>query len=163
MLTMVPFQEHTMRASGKCTCLVALVQSPLERTRDRTPLATDRQRRALLIFDDLDHARVAAEPARGIPRDPRFPHLADRQWIHRTGFAAQAGRRYRQHDLDRRPIRLIAAHVLLRERHQRIGAVERPLDCILSLVQHTERVSWRARSRHTGRSRRIAMPADHDR
>jgi hypothetical protein len=60
------FQEQAVGTAGVGARSVAPVQRSAERARDRSLLATDRQRRPLVILEDLDDACVAAEPTRGV-------------------------------------------------------------------------------------------------
>jgi hypothetical protein len=116
---------------------VALQQRALDRSGDRAALAPDRQRHAVLILDHLDHPGIAAEPARGLGADTR---VADQPGVDRVGRAlTQAAQRDRDHHIDRRAIRSIATQVVLRDREQRIGAVERLLPRIRCPLQHARR------------------------
>ena len=63
---MVTFQEQAIRTPWIAAHSVALAQRALERPADRAAPAADRERRAMLILDHIDDARVAAQPARGL-------------------------------------------------------------------------------------------------
>jgi hypothetical protein len=66
VLDVVALQKEAVRAPGIATHSVALVQRALERPADRAAPAADRERRAMFILDQIDDARVAAQPARGL-------------------------------------------------------------------------------------------------
>jgi hypothetical protein len=100
-------QEQPMRTSGVRTRRVALVQRALERTGDRAALASNRQRRAVFALDDLDHAGVTAEPARGFNGYEGLAHLAYLDGIGHAG--AQAALWNGEREVDRRAIGPIAA------------------------------------------------------
>lgn len=121
---MVALQEHAIRAARIGARTIALAQCTLQGSRDRAALATDRQRRAMLILNHLDDARVAAQPTRGLAGQERLPHLTDFDRIERRA-GAKAARRNRDHHLKRRTLRPVAPQVALRHGHQRIGAAER--------------------------------------
>src|SRR6185295_17304643 len=99
---MMTFQPDPVCAPRKHARLVPPVQRTLERSRDRPALASDRQRCAVLILDDLGHASIAAEPARGRSGHECLAQLTDLDGI--RYLAAQAPERNRQRDVDRRTI-----------------------------------------------------------
>lgn len=111
-----------MCTTGERACRIALVQRALERTRDRAALATDRQRRPVLVLDDLDHTRITAEPPRGLAREERRADLADLDRIRDVG--TQAVCRNCERDLDRRTIQPIAAQIALCERNQGVARLK---------------------------------------
>src|ERR1051325_1614749 len=100
----VTLQEDAMRAAGERASSISPVQCTLEPARDRPPLAPHGQRRPMLVLDDLDYPRIAAESPRRIPRDERCAELAD---LHRIcAFAIPVGLLQtspwnRERDLDR--------------------------------------------------------------
>src|SRR6185369_2740096 len=76
VLDMVTFQEDPVSTSGVGAYPIALAQRAFERTCDRAALASDRQRSAVLVLDDLDHTGITAEPARGLCGHEGLAHLA---------------------------------------------------------------------------------------
>ena len=107
VLDMVTFQEDPVSTSGVGACPIALVQRAFERTCDRAALASDRQRCAVFVLDDLDHTGVIAEPARGLCGHEGLPHLAHLGGAGQVG--AQAALWNRDRDLDWRTLGPIAA------------------------------------------------------
>src|SRR5215831_4293113 len=101
---MVALQEDAVRATGKAARAIALAQRSLQRSRDRAPLAANRQRYALVVLDDLHDPRVTAQPACGFAGHERLAQLADLDRVKsRTG--TKAARRNREHHLDRGTLR----------------------------------------------------------
>src|SRR5439155_9341664 len=98
------------------------MQRALEWARDRTALTANREWGSVLVFDDLDHATVAAQSARRFAGYERF---ADLTYLDRICRAlAQTARRHRECDLDGRAVGSIATQVTLCQPDERIGAAE---------------------------------------
>src|ERR1041384_3499089 len=157
VLDMMPFQEETVFTSWIPTGRIALAQRALERPGDRAALAPDRQRRTLLVLHDLDDAGITAEPARNLAGHERVAQLAYLDRIHRP--AAQAARRNRERDLDRRSLWPITAQIALCERHQRVCAAECTPRCISALAQRARRAVCPAVQRRPGGARRQLLVA----
>ncbi len=69
MHDVVGLEVEAVPAAGEPAGPIALEERPLHRARDRAPLAADGERRAVRVFDDLDHAAIAAQAARGLRGD----------------------------------------------------------------------------------------------
>jgi hypothetical protein len=104
---MVTFQEDPVSTSRVGAYPIALVQRAFERTCDRAPLASDRQRRAVFVLDHLDHTGVTAEPADGFCGHEGLAHLAHLDGTCHVG--AQTTLWNCDRDLDRRTLGPIAA------------------------------------------------------
>jgi len=94
---MVTFEKDAHATTREPTGLVATHESLLEPTRNRSLLATDRDRIAVRVFEDRRDAAIAREPARGHGGDTRAiaedGNLCGIERVVRDGFGRGVRRR----------------------------------------------------------------------